>query len=176
MTGQQSEKPLYLTQSLLSEAVFAILRLSEWYSRREDYSEFWYEAMLLGYLEARYGGFRRRLKVGGGLVDIYQADNRWNRPVPIELAVRTKHTNTLNPSMNQRELKKLVEAPAGCATRYLVLLDTVGPLLTEQKLRNWYTYPAVKELTGQRSVSVLYYHKALAPRPIRVISAPVPKT
>ena len=152
-----------ITREKLCEAAKEVLKLSRLYSRSEEYNEIWYDGLLLGYLQAKFGGMERQYHMKNSKVDFRQRSNRSNRPVLIELAVRTpRKAGALSPSQNKTELKKLVKEPwSKTSTRYLLLLDTLPKPLGEQVLQR---YNATNLGAGRPpehsvTVNVIYIHK-----------------
>ncbi len=144
-----------IQQGLLNVAQ-RVLELSWWYST--EYGELWYDGLLLGYLEGRFGGMDRQRSVPKGRIDFRQGGNR---PVVIELAVGKRNTsNKIYGSQNKGELHKLARETSA-STRYLLLLDpSQSEPIPEDSLRHSYKQvPAERGRFPRGRVRVMYVHQ-----------------
>ena len=153
-----------ITRENLTKTAEQLLRLAKQYSQNEYHREMRLDALLLGYLEAKFGRIRRQHQIEIGKsnrpkrIDFRQGGSR---PVLIEFAVRTPGKNQIYGSQNKSELLKLErQKNSKASARYLLLLDLSGKsAIGKTELQETYdAQPSGRGKYARHPVWVMYAH------------------
>jgi hypothetical protein len=153
-----------ITRRKLVETAEDLVRLASQYGQHEYHREMRLDAMLLGYMEAKYGEIRRQHQIEmGGTTRPKRIDFRQggSRPVLIEFAVRTPGKNQIYGSQNRSELHKLErQKNSKASARYLLLLDLSGKsAIGRAELQDTYDeQPSGRGKYSRHPVWVMYAH------------------
>ncbi len=154
-----------ITLSLLIDAAQEVVTTVRQYKLREFRGERKTDAVMLGYLQGRFGGIQRQhntsIGSGGGVsrIDFRQGGTC---PVLIEFAVCTSKRGCIYGGPNRKELIKLERFPPSKAkARYLILLD----ITKQEPIHKKNLHASYKRIKGGRgcyarhSVRVIYVHE-----------------